>query len=215
MEAELLPSSTSESLLEECSYCHRKFRFDRIAKHETRCPESKPKPVKLDVVRKLLAGTPGEQHIPAARQDVQSGKKLPPLILKPQGPWGTEDLSQCNRCGRCFSEEALSKHTRHCNATPRQAAATSREGAALQAPIKPRGGERPTSSRSTRSRTSSAGSREPKESPMSRAPNTTAGNRSSVHGPLLATDADKRRNCSSVQPSYEQLEVDVSDWLDD
>lgn len=32
---------SDSSLLEECRFCKRKFRFDRIAKHETRCPESK------------------------------------------------------------------------------------------------------------------------------------------------------------------------------
>ena len=203
-------------MLEECSYCHRRFRFDRIAKHETRCPESKPKPAKLDVVRKLLAGTPGEQHIPAARQDVQNGKKLPPLMVKPKESWladGLDGLCECSRCGRRFSQEALEKHARHCSATPRHASAphVSRESMPCQSQART-AGDRPLSSRSVKSKTV-APSREQKENRSNKI-NGIAASQRSVNGSLPGTDAAiQKRSCGHT--SYEQLEVDVSNWLDD
>ena len=45
--------------LEACIYCHKLFRFDRIAKHETRCTAAKPKPSKFDVARNVLRGACG------------------------------------------------------------------------------------------------------------------------------------------------------------
>ena len=197
-------------MLEECSYCHRKFRFDRIAKHETRCPESKPKPAKLDVVRKLLAGTPGEQHIPSARQDVLSGKKLPPLPVKPKSDtlFLTDDLEECSRCGRRFSQEALAKHTAHCNATPRRAS-TPREGTRVQS-RQGRGGQ--LTGRSSRSR----------ESKEARPSSASLPEQKAHASGKVRTNSDSHRGVAdhssggaSGQPSYEQLEVDVSSWLDD
>ena len=105
-------------MLEECPHCKRKFRFDRIAKHETRCPESKVKPAKLDVVAKLLAGTPGEKHIPEVRRSIQNGVKLPPLKMKNRDDPESDGLQECARCKRRFSAEAMEKHARRCTATP-------------------------------------------------------------------------------------------------
>ncbi|CAJ1401785.1 unnamed protein product [Effrenium voratum] len=118
-------ASTTSAVLEECCYCHRKFRFDRIAKHETRCPESKPRTAKFDAARKLLGGTPGEHHIPDVRELLGrregglGSTKLPPLVMKHHNGDGTgafTDLHECNRCKRRFSAEALEKHAKRCNA---------------------------------------------------------------------------------------------------
>jgi len=114
---------SDSSLLEECRFCKRKFRFDRIAKHETRCPESKAKPAKVDVAAKLLAGTPGEKHIPEVRRTLVACTKLPPLIMKKRDEAGEMDmLRECPRCKRRFSSEALEKHAKRCTATPSAAA---------------------------------------------------------------------------------------------
>ena len=118
-------ASTTSAVLEECCYCHRKFRFDRIAKHETRCPESKPRTAKFDAARKLLGETPGEHHIPDVRELLGrregglGSTKLPPLVMKHHNGDGTgafTDLHECNRCKRRFSAEALEKHAKRCNA---------------------------------------------------------------------------------------------------
>lgn len=203
-EVETEPKDTGS--LEECKYCHRKFRFDRIAKHETRCPESKPKPAKLDVVRKLLQGTPGEQNIPAARQDFLSGKKLPPLPVKPTEPFSSTDVTTCR----------YSQHSRR--TTPRHAASMPRESTPRHTPSTPREGTTPrqqsrghrggggvaeASGRASRSRES----RESKTEEVSALGRAAKGDR-------LAR-ASRSLIKGVAQPSYDQLEVDVSNWLDD
>lgn len=143
------PSSSSKGMLEECSYCKKHFRFDRIAKHETRCMAAKPKPRKFDVVRNLLGGTPAEPYIPQVRQDLASGIKLPPLQINRSGGDGPVGLEECSRCGRSFAPEALEKHSRSCKgATPRQTA-TPRAGSRPQTPS----GTRPQTPSSTRAST--------------------------------------------------------------
>ena len=203
-EVETEPKDTGS--LEECKYCHRKFRFDRIAKHETRCPESKPKPAKLDVVRMLLQGTPGEQNIPAARQDFLSGKKLPPLPVKPTEPFSSTDVTTCR----------YSQHSRR--TTPRHAASMPRESTPRHTPSTPREGTTPrqqsrghrggggvaeASGRASRSRES----RESKTEEVSALGRAAKGDR-------LAR-ASRSLIKGVAQPSYDQLEVDVSNWLDD
>jgi len=99
------------SALLECVYCHRRFRFDRIAKHETRCPGAKPAPPQYDAVRHALEGTPGESAIPEARKILQQGFVLPPLRTK----GAALDMGEeCPRCGRRFNPESLAKHVKHC-----------------------------------------------------------------------------------------------------
>lgn len=170
------------NLLEECIHCQRKFRFDRIAKHEARCPESKTKPVKLDVAAKLLAGTPGEHHIPEVRQQLLMGVKLPPLKVKQNdltdqaSPHGNRSLLECKRCSRRFSSDALEKHSRHC--TARASRSNSRSS-------RPSSGRLRPSSRDGRN-----------------------------HTVLKAIEPNKIVAYPNP-PSYEQLEVDVANWLDD
>lgn len=141
------------SILEECQHCKRKFRFDRIAKHETRCPESKAKPPKLDVVAKLLAGTPGEKHIPEVRRSIQNGITLPPLVMKHRENCEESDgLQECARCKRRFSAEAMEKHARRCTATPGASSLGSRRLNPLQSETAetaqpPESASRPSSSR--------------------------------------------------------------------
>eukprot|EP00439_Symbiodinium_sp_Y106_P052739 s1809_g7.t1 len=192
--------------LEECKYCHRKFRFDRIAKHETRCPESKPKPAKLDVVRKLLQGTPGEQNIPAARQDFLSGKKLPPLPVKPTEPFSSTDVTVCQysqsrrTTPRHAASMPLESTPRHTPSTPRErSGTTSRQQSRVH-----RGGAASIAS-------GRASSRESRDSKTEVTALTALGR--------AAKDrlARASRSIKDVvaQPSYDQLEVDVSNWLDD
>ena len=175
------------NLLEECIHCRRKFRFDRIAKHEARCPESKAKPVKLDVAAKILAGTPGEHHIPEVRQQLLMGVKLPPLKVQNDladqrqtggqaSTPGNRSLLECKRCSRRFSSDALEKHSRHCTAR-----ASSRSNSR---PSRPSSGRLRPSSRDGRNHTV------PK----------------AIEPKILAYPNP---------PSYEELEVDVAHWLDD
>lgn len=96
--------------LEKCSFCDRYFRFDRVAKHETRCRASKPKPKPFDVVRDLLQGTPCESYIPEVRAEWQNGRfRLPPLKRQEK----TEN-DECLRCGCRFGQEQLERHVKNC-----------------------------------------------------------------------------------------------------
>ncbi|CAD7962024.1 unnamed protein product [Amoebophrya sp. A120] len=104
-------------VLEQCKFCARKFRFDRIAKHETRCQAGKPKVTKFDHVAHFLRGTPAENRI---REIKAAGKltKLPKLISVEQ----TQGLSktnqnQCPRCLRSFNYDSYVKHVKRCKAT--------------------------------------------------------------------------------------------------
>lgn len=55
---------------------------------------------------KLLAGTPGEKHIPEVRRTLVACTKLPPLIMKKRDEAGEMDmLRECPRCKRRFSSE--------------------------------------------------------------------------------------------------------------
>jgi len=102
------------TLLEECQYCHRRFRFDRIAKHETRCMAARPMQSRFDNVRNILGGTVGERNIPSVKrtwQENEGGRvRLPPL----GGARATATGYECARCGRFFSADALDKHARVC-----------------------------------------------------------------------------------------------------
>eukprot|EP00929_Paragymnodinium_shiwhaense_P039816 TRINITY_DN20863_c0_g1_i1.p1 TRINITY_DN20863_c0_g1~~TRINITY_DN20863_c0_g1_i1.p1 ORF type:complete len:719 (+),score=158.74 TRINITY_DN20863_c0_g1_i1:112-2268(+) len=71
-------------LTEECPYCKRRFRFDRVAKHETRCRAGKPKPSRVDVVGLMLGGCDGEMFIPQAREMIRHRLQLPPLTQEEQ-----------------------------------------------------------------------------------------------------------------------------------
>ena len=213
-------TKTDASMLEECTYCHRKFRFDRIAKHETRCPESKPKPAKLDVAKKLLAGTPGEKHIPEVKLQLLNGAKLPPLAMRKPDDDRLDMLQECSRCKRRFSTEALEKHAKRCTGTPRTP--TSRVEVPGQAQTT-RG--KPRFPPSSNGRDSSQNRRKlqepkqercaverpltPKKDIISRAAPTSNRHRSQ---PSLAYPSGAIR--FQGQACYEELELDVADWLD-
>ncbi|CAE7816478.1 unnamed protein product [Symbiodinium sp. CCMP2592] len=211
-EVETSEPNDSGSLLEECKYCHRKFRFDRIAKHETRCPESKPKPAKLDVVRKLLQGTPGEQNIPAARQDFLSGKKLPPLPVKPTEPFSSTDVTACqySQSRRTTPRHAASMPL---ESTPRHTPSTPREGSGTTPRQQSRNVRRGGAASVASGRASRASSRES----FSRDAKTEVTALTALGRAAKDRLARASRSIKDVvaQPSYDQLEVDVSNWLDD
>lgn len=107
-------------ILEECAFCKRKFSFDRIAKHETRCVAAKPKIEKRDVALHLLGGTVGESLIPDVRRNIKHGVFLPKLRIPSSEKYDEGDdafntgLQRCPHCARQFGEEQLEKHLVRC-----------------------------------------------------------------------------------------------------
>jgi len=94
----------------ECKYCHRKFRFDRIAKHETRCASSKPQGPKFDSVTHHLRNTPGAKYIAQIKEE---GPITSLPIVKKQHQKDDGRLG-CQRCGRRFNPESYEKHVKRC-----------------------------------------------------------------------------------------------------
>lgn len=71
------------SMLEECSFCRKLFRFDRIAKHETRCMAGRDRGMKkFDHIRNALEGTVSECHIDEARRRSANRVQLPSLPIR-------------------------------------------------------------------------------------------------------------------------------------
>ncbi|CAK9045735.1 unnamed protein product [Durusdinium trenchii] len=223
-------TDTDAAMLEECGYCHRKFRFDRIAKHETRCPESKPKPAKLDIAQKLLVGTPGEKHIPDVRRELLNGTKLPPLRVR---KWddSPDGLRECFRCKRRFSAEALEKHAKRCTASlrpsPREPVTPPIVGQTVSSSAQPTNERQKHSSREL-----SSGRRKIQEKARDSAERVSSATgcrdqnversggriQSKLAKERLTGDLRQPGSYPSApshgQPCYDQLELDVADWLD-
>jgi len=123
------PQQPVQVQLEQCAFCGKEFRFDRIAKHETRCVAAKPKIAKRDVARHLLAGTAGESYIASVKATLQEGVKLPALaathgssrrVETETERLEREGLRACPRCGRTFGFEQFERHMNICKASGKQ-----------------------------------------------------------------------------------------------
>eukprot|EP00397_Hematodinium_sp_SG-2012_P035852 GEMP01038633.1.p1 GENE.GEMP01038633.1~~GEMP01038633.1.p1 ORF type:complete len:588 (+),score=127.92 GEMP01038633.1:121-1884(+) len=105
---ETTQTSTMEGA--ECRFCHRRFRFDRIAKHETRCASRKAPGKKFDSVSHHLRNTPGACYIAQIKAEGPI-TKLPRIGHKDPMDDG---LTGCDRCGRRFNPESFVKHKKSC-----------------------------------------------------------------------------------------------------
>jgi len=171
-------TSGMNALFEECLHCQKRFRFDRIAKHETRCRAAKPRMKRFDAVFNVLGGTVAEHHIASVRASLQEGVKLPPLQAG--------RLSRCARCGEQMTAEALSEHVASCKVSTAEPRLRRNKPQPLtQAPRPHSSGTRPPSA-SSKKRTPSAAVR-------------------GAHG--KDAESTSLTDAAAVPPSNEQQEV--------
>lgn len=99
-----------------CKFCERKFRFDRIAKHETRCQSGKPAKKKFDYISHHLKNTPSQHYVSQIKKEGPVGK-LPPI----GGARNYDDgLTECPRCLRRFNPDSFFKHKNICKGDTRR-----------------------------------------------------------------------------------------------
>ncbi|CAD7960997.1 unnamed protein product [Amoebophrya sp. A25] len=178
-------------VLEGCKYCGRKFRFDRIAKHETRCMAGKPKRAKLDLVAHYLRGTPAENYIPQIKA---AGKitKLPKLAQTANREAGRANGNQCPRCLRTFAGDSYVKHVKRCKATGPDAIMLKRS--TLDNMTKTNGGASSASFSST-----STKGRGIEGAPAPRNYNSSSSSSSSSNGPRRSRVADDDYDMINIQ----------------
>jgi len=101
-----------------CKFCERKFRFDRIAKHETRCQSGKPAKKKFDFLSHHLKGTPSEKFVSQIRREGPICK-LPPIGGGSRTSGPSDGLTECPRCLRRFNPDSFFKHKKICKGDSR------------------------------------------------------------------------------------------------